>query len=563
MTKREPRFSLQTGTTPNSGTSRWWNTDYESSVTMKIKCKRLYIAIIISSLIFVYASSSIYVVFRHSRLLHQYAESDGVTGDDGDGDHDGDDDDDDQLHHQMTGTQEQQHVAAQKPQQSRALRGDSDEHAIMKGRRQKGKQEHNRHQMKQHQKPQGGQRGGGKPSPANKDDQKVKRKQKDGSSLQKEKDHENKKARDVPDIHTPRAESLQANATFSACLLIRDDNDILPEWIAYHYHVLKLRQIIVAVDPLSLESPSEIFAKWRLMTNMDIAEWTDKNYMPGDFLKHNRPPKENMQKKEDFPDPDALLEVSNHRYRQRVFLAQCMNTFRQKGQSWVMHIDTDEFVVPSKLLRQMRPRYLTLPSMEEPNAVLTLLQQTVAKTSKQVNYPCMSMLRVLFGSVESTQEEQENDVPIQHFNSTSFETLRWRYHALPHDMKLHGNPKVLLDVAAIPQKYFQEDIVFSIHRPIKEYCHINTDLDFTHFRHQPIGINHYLGSWERYAGRNDKRRNRAVYDAKASVHRGEDDGARLWLQGFVRNVGLASARTLLGHSYWAQNNITLAAVLAR
>jgi len=35
---------------------------------------------------------------------------------------------------------------------------------------------------------------------------------------------------------------------------------------------------------------------------------------------------------------EAVMEVSNHRYRQRVFLAQCMKSFRQAGLSWVVHI---------------------------------------------------------------------------------------------------------------------------------------------------------------------------------------------------------------------------------
>jgi hypothetical protein len=34
----------------------------------------------------------------------------------------------------------------------------------------------------------------------------------------------------------PNPLSLAPNATFSACLLIKDDNEILNEWLAYHYH---------------------------------------------------------------------------------------------------------------------------------------------------------------------------------------------------------------------------------------------------------------------------------------------------------------------------------------
>lgn len=35
----------------------------------------------------------------------------------------------------------------------------------------------------------------------------------------------------------------------SACLLVKDENNNLPEWIAYHYHNLPLRYLVVAVDP--------------------------------------------------------------------------------------------------------------------------------------------------------------------------------------------------------------------------------------------------------------------------------------------------------------------------
>jgi hypothetical protein len=61
---------------------------------------------------------------------------------------------------------------------------------------------------------------------------------------------------------------------FSACLLIKDDNQILPEWIAYHFTVLPLRHLIVAVDPFSLTSPTPILDKFREI-GMDIEVWRD------------------------------------------------------------------------------------------------------------------------------------------------------------------------------------------------------------------------------------------------------------------------------------------------
>jgi len=122
-------------------------------------------------------------------------------------------------------------------------------------------------------------------------------------------------------------------------------------------------------------------------------------------------------------------------------------------------------------------------------------------------------------------------------------------------MTIHGNPKVILDVAAIPPKYLP-DVAYSIHRPVPAYCHKNKELTFTSFRKQPIAVNHYLGSWERYSGRQDKRRSRSVYNAKANQRRGKDDGVRPWLQGFVRAMGHGIASRLLGEEYLAAATTT-------
>ena len=46
--------------------------------------------------------------------------------------------------------------------------------------------------------------------------------------------------------------------SFSACLLIMDDNHRLSEWIGYHYFAMSLRYLVVAVDPHSKTTPSRI-----------------------------------------------------------------------------------------------------------------------------------------------------------------------------------------------------------------------------------------------------------------------------------------------------------------
>jgi hypothetical protein len=59
--------------------------------------------------------------------------------------------------------------------------------------------------------------------------------------------------------------------------LSMDDNHRLMEWMAYHYHVLPLRYMIVVVDPRSKTSPSSIFNEWR-RKGVYIEEWTDRDF---------------------------------------------------------------------------------------------------------------------------------------------------------------------------------------------------------------------------------------------------------------------------------------------
>ena len=64
----------------------------------------------------------------------------------------------------------------------------------------------------------------------------------------------------------------------AACLLVNDENPRLPEWLAYHYHVLPLRHLTVAVDPASRSSPAEILGRWEGL--IDVRVWGEEDYLP-------------------------------------------------------------------------------------------------------------------------------------------------------------------------------------------------------------------------------------------------------------------------------------------
>lgn len=113
----------------------------------------------------------------------------------------------------------------------------------------------------------------------------------------------------------------------AACLLVNDENLRLGEWIAYHYQVLPLRHLIVAVDPASETSPAGILSRWNSSDlGMDVTIWGE-----GDF----QPPGRNFTQR----------NMKNHHDRQNRFVVRCMKEFKQRGQSWVLLIDVDEYII--------------------------------------------------------------------------------------------------------------------------------------------------------------------------------------------------------------------------
>jgi hypothetical protein len=210
---------------------------------------------------------------------------------------------------------------------------------------------------------------------------------------------------------------------------------------------------------------------------------------------------------------------------------------------------TDQF------LRDFDDKSIVIKPVEEPGSVLDLVQQLVKTNPSSVAYPCITMLRVLFGSVESTEEERTKKMP-DGFNRDSFETMRWLHHASPFNKKVHGHPKVLIDVSKVSRKYLKDDIVYSIHRPFKALCRGHGISNYKNFEKYPISANHYLGSWERYNARNDARRSWSVYNEKATVRNGQDNWVEGWLDGFIKDVGTKQAARLLGQRYTENDTST-------
>ena len=356
-----------------------------------------------------------------------------------------------------------------------------------------------------------------------------------------------------------------ASKSLSACLLIKDDNAVVNEWIAYHYHSISLRFLLVAVDPSSETSPSSIFRHWQKVTTemgdpLIIKEWSDSDFMPKDFIEkgYHIPPRyikgnANESKWHQGHEDEAQviadkLRISNHRFRQVTFLSACLRHMQSQNKTWVAHIDTDEYVVVNPLLRAERDiANETIPnSPAEPAAVFDMLERIRKHKSlrKSSNYPCISLPRLLFGAVEKDNETVASTYASD--MAFSLESLRWKYHTSLQDKERNAQPKVIVDVSKVSSKdEMFKPKPFSIHRPSKALCRRLDQIAFEETRKYPLSVNHYLGSWERYYSRNDTRRSRRAFDWKANVQDGRDDWISPWLDGFVDDVGLERARDLL------------------
>jgi hypothetical protein len=334
-----------------------------------------------------------------------------------------------------------------------------------------------------------------------------------------------------PPIPNPQPNS-DGNSTFSACLLVMDDNHRLSEWLAYHYHVLPLRHLIIAVDPRSRTSPTKILNKWRRM-GLYVEEWDDTYFLKPGIAKNV------------IPD-DAELQVKRdrHRIRQKNFYRSCLQAMKTANRTWVTLIDTDEYLmynhrggsaqIYEEWEARQEERHKQLgnypngkkriklsqppPSPAEEGGLIHYLHREQAAGNPFFQQSCISCPRLQFGAKESTQEERNHNVPTMTKTATAsdgtsngsppvgelvvnpdrLDTLRFRKHAERQDFVKNGLSKSIIDVSRIDK--FPR--IESLHRPIKTLCSAPWKDEWD----SGLRINHYLGSWEAYSFRDDSRR---------------------------------------------------------
>jgi hypothetical protein len=365
--------------------------------------------------------------------------------------------------------------------------------------------------------------------------------------------------------------------SFSACLLWMDDNFRLTEWVAYHYYMMNLRYVVVAVDPRSRTDPWDALDKWK--ARMTIEVWThDANFTDLNFaIQEGDSPRRKTKR---------LIQ------RQGAFYQACAMHLKALNRTWTSFHDSDEFLVvtpqanvsqqsiarrPGAVLRIVqkygRHQPQRAPSSPPPpgfnhvpaNASLPALNGTTPGDDNNNNNnndnaddprnwvrwfsskPCMTIPRVLFSAVPSRPEDVTNNVP-SIVEAHQFATLAYRYQATPTKGDTDGAAKSIVDLSRLPWDADRFSKGGSAHRPFK---------NDTVCAHQfpptgvlPLVIHHYLGSWEAFSFRDDARkgglRTREKWEERSALQGGGiNDGARPWIRGVVRMVGNDAAVELL------------------
>ncbi len=386
---------------------------------------------------------------------------------------------------------------------------------------------------------------------------------------------------------TPRPHDVKYG--FGACLMVKDDNDLLYEWIAYHYTVLSLRHVVIGIDVGSLQNVSNVLSRW---DNVNLASHHQLRYwilQPEEFMyrhhrdhngqdpilfsNNNEPTGRSTDWKQDHHH--ALIE------RQKGFVTVCSEILKAAGVAWTLYIDSDEFIAWNPLSDDEDIQLQT--NIRQRNAMnnrsYTIRKQfatsnkryTGRNASKNWNYyerirqlqnqhdlpECYTMPRLLVGALENrTCPERYGVNEVQQLARRQIgnrfmhmSTLRYFQHARKGDFSRSKYGKVMMDLTRIDIETIRTNPPRNIHRPYTEHC---VAAGGVYFPNSYFFILHYIGSWERYISRgsNDRRRNRREWEYRAYVDDGNmsacDSTVHRWLVQFQQLVGEDRTKYLLG-----------------
>jgi hypothetical protein len=359
---------------------------------------------------------------------------------------------------------------------------------------------------------------------------------------------------------------------FGACLMVKDDNDLLFEWIAYHYTVLPLQYLVVGSDINSTQDPTIVLNRWTQANITDLQYWV---LQPSDFIHRHGDRSNNSLSNKGMLNPENSKEWKKYHHhlfvdRQKAFVTTCTEILKKAGVDWTLYIDTDEFIVwnpwsnydewdnlqvdgigrESKTL-QIRKEFANQKLIDETKQFHPLIRHL--QNSGFIT-ECYTLPRLLVGALENrtcpfqyeTQKVQRLARTQLHERFEHMSTLRFFQHAKKGDFSRSKFGKVMMDLSKISDETVRSELPRNIHRPYIPHC---GPAGGVHFPNSLFYLLHYVGSWERYSARNDHRRDRQEWESRAFVDEETSACASTvhhWYGQFHRLVGEERTPFLLG-----------------
>lgn len=237
-----------------------------------------------------------------------------------------------------------------------------------------------------------------------------------------------------------------------------------------------------------------------------------------------------------------------------------MLKFKHIHPSWVLNMDTDEFLAYNYIHEDEDPFFYLSNSTQYKRMVKSLRQNrmqvrtrlpkplarvTLAEfLSKARVRPCIKVPGLQMSAREYDNMTQVfRNVP-EGIDARVFMTLRH----VQHGNKFGRFTKTLINLNRIPISAIHQNYTRTIHNPLAQVCgrhaHQFIGMDFIS---SILRINHYAGTRESFQERlHDSRLGRGESFDKRNVQPlGENEDLRPWIAAFVKKVGLKKAQRLL------------------
>ena len=352
---------------------------------------------------------------------------------------------------------------------------------------------------------------------------------------------------------------VPAKVEFAMCAIIKDENNNLLEWTAYHYTMINLRHLIFCNDVDSVSSPLHILDRWKDLIQIDV--WEVNEFSPPKTVGN-----ETM--------------YDHYKKRQRRCFAKCMNHFMSYNRTWALFIDPDEFLTfnpvaddddkcifdkkgdsfsvsyPKNCNETENPNLIKRGDGERTTIALwkkrvklptNLASKTIAEYMQEhphiwSRFNCHIFPRLQFGSEQESNKTILNKHMPSNIYAQNFTTLSFFSHGKKGNFRTNKWAKCIIDVSRLHNNVTKYD-VRSPHYLTKN-CGGEKKGDTPHDR-ALFRVNHYVGNMESFLSKNDFHRDEDMFNKKAIYNNYTSYQMQGWLLPFVKSVGRERAVMLL------------------